>query len=122
MDIKLGGIDTTVLQDALQKAKKARMHILELMEGAARQIELNEKVLPSVEHFPIDPSMIASVIGKAGATIKKIIEKFDVSIDLDRDSGNVKVAGEDKDSVNEAKAHIQKLAAGGDDVPKFQEG
>ncbi|MGM0533732.1 MAG: polyribonucleotide nucleotidyltransferase [Campylobacterota bacterium] len=121
MDIKLGGIDTAVLKDALLQAKTARMHILELMEAAAKQIELNEKVLPSVEHFPIDPAAVASVIGKAGSTIKKIIEKFDVSIDLDRDSGNVKVAGEDKDSVSEAKSYIQKLA-GSDTPPKFEEG
>ncbi|MGM0622876.1 MAG: polyribonucleotide nucleotidyltransferase [Campylobacterota bacterium] len=121
MDIKLGGIETHILQDALTQAKKARLHILELMEKADAQIELNEKALPSTELFSIDPGAIASVIGKAGSTIKKIIEKFDVSIDLDRDSGTVKLAGDNKESVGGAKEYIQNLTKA-DTPPSFVEG
>ena len=50
------------------------------------------------------------VIGKAGATIKEIIEKFSVSIDLDRDSGNVKVSGENKQNVLDACEHIKSIS------------
>lgn len=121
MDIKLGGVDTAILKDALMQAKEARMHILKIMQKAEDEIELNEKVLPSIELFSIDPSTIASVIGKAGSTIKKIIEKFDVSIDLDRDSGTVKVAGENKDSVGGAKEYIEKLTKS-ETPPSFVEG
>jgi len=121
MDIKLGGVDIEILKDALMQAKEARMHILRIMEKAEDEITLNEKVLPSIELFKIDPSTIASVIGKAGSTIKKIIEKFDVSIDLNRDSGEVKVAGESKESVGGAREYIQNLTKS-ETPPTFVEG
>jgi len=110
MDIKLGGIESEILADALEQAKEGRLHILSLMEKAAKEISPSE-ALPSVEFFSIDPSKIVEVIGKAGATIREIIEKFGVSIDLDRDNGGVKVAGDDKDQVSAAKEHISKIAS-----------
>ena len=110
MDIKLGGIDMAVLKDALQKASVGRKHILVLMEEAAKNIQTST-ALPSTENFSIHPSKIVDIIGKAGATIREIIEKFEVSIDLDRDVGGVKVSGEDKEKVAAAKAHIEGIAA-----------
>ena len=110
MDIKLGGIDLNVLKDALEKASKGKNHILELMEEAEQNIVASES-LPSIEYFTVDPSKIGDIIGKAGATIREIIEKFEVSIDLDRDVGGVKVAGGDKSNVEAAKAHIENIAS-----------
>jgi len=110
MDIKLGGIDMAVLKDALGKASQGKNHILELMEEAAKSIETSE-ALPSVENFTIHPSKIVDIIGKAGATIREIIEKFEVSIDLDRDAGGVKLSGGDKEKVSAAKAHIESIAS-----------
>jgi len=110
MDIKLGGIDLAVLKDALQKASQGKNHILELMEEAEKTIEASE-ALPSIEHFTVHPSKIVDIIGKAGATIREIIEKFEVSVDLDRDVGGVKLSGEDKSKVAEAKAHIENIAS-----------
>ncbi len=110
MDIKLGGIDMAVLKDALQQASKGKNHILSIMEESAKNIA-QSAALPSTENFSIHPSKIVDIIGKAGATIREIIEKFEVSIDLDRDVGGVKVSGEDKDKVAAAKAHIEKIAS-----------
>jgi polyribonucleotide nucleotidyltransferase len=109
MDIKLGGIELDVLKEALLQAKEGREHILELMEEAAIDI-VPSPALPLMEQFAIDPSKIMVVIGKAGSTIKEIIEKFSVSIDLDRDSGNVKVAGECKQNVLDACEHIKTIS------------
>ena len=109
MDIKLGGIDLKILADALSKANRAKNHILDLMEEAEEQVEPSE-ALPSTEIFTIHPGKIVDIIGKAGATIREIIEKFEVSIDLDRDRGNVKLTGADKEKVYAAKKHIQKIA------------
>ncbi len=109
MDIKLGGIDLEVLKEALIQASRGKNHILNLMEEAEKNIAESE-ALPSTEHFTIHPSKIGDIIGKAGATIRDIIEKFEVSIDLDRDVGGVKVSGEDKEKVAAAKEHIQKIA------------
>ncbi len=110
MDIKLGGIDNQTLSDALEQAKEAREHILGLMEEAESKIVLNENALPSSLHFHLDPSTFGSIIGQAGKTIKEIIEKFEVMIDLDRDSGKVKVEGSSKENCEAAKEHIIELS------------
>ncbi len=110
MDIKLGGLALSILREALMQAKKGRLHILSLMEEAAEEITPSG-ALPSVEFFHIDPSKIVDIIGKAGATIREIIEKFGVTIDLDRDAGGVKVAGSDKEKVAAAKEHITAIAS-----------
>ena len=109
MDIKLGGIDLSVLKEALIQANRGKNHILDLMEEAEKNI-VESEALPSTEHFTINPSKIGDIIGKAGATIRDIIEKFEVSIDLDRDVGGVKVSGDDKEKVAAAKEHIKKIA------------
>jgi polyribonucleotide nucleotidyltransferase len=110
MDIKLGGIDLSILKDALQKASQGKNHILGLMEEAEKNMKASA-ALPSTEHFTVHPSKIVDIIGKAGATIREIIEKFEVSVDLDRDVGGVKLSGGDKAKVAEAKAHIENIAS-----------
>jgi len=106
MDIKLGGIELNILKEALYQAKEAREHILNLMEEADAKIELNDEVLPKLELFSVDPSKIVDIIGQAGKTIREIIERFEVSIDLDREKGEVKIAGEKKQQVEAAKDYI----------------
>ncbi len=109
MDIKLGGIDLDILSEALTQASRGKDHILSLMEEAEANI-VESGALPSTEHFMINPSKIGDIIGKAGATIRDIIEKFEVSIDIDRDEGGVKLSGTDKEKVAAAKEHIKKIA------------
>ncbi len=111
MDIKLGGVSRDVLQEALYQAKEGRLHILEIMEDADSKIEVNNAVLPKLELFSVDPSKIVDIIGQAGKTIREIIEKFEVSIDLDRDKGEVKIAGDDKTKVEAAKEHINEIVS-----------
>ncbi|HEG6237514.1 TPA: polyribonucleotide nucleotidyltransferase, partial [Campylobacter jejuni] len=72
MDIKLGGIDQEILKQALYQAKEGRIHILNIMEEAAKEIIVNEEVLPKLELFSVDPSKIVDIIGQAGKTIKEI--------------------------------------------------
>jgi len=112
MDIKLGGLDFEVLKDVLYKAKDARERILALMEDEALRIKLNESVLPTSHKFLIHPSKIVDVIGQAGKTIKEIIERFEVSIDLDREKGEVRVSGSSKEKVNAASEHIKTISSG----------
>ncbi|CAM3468321.1 polyribonucleotide nucleotidyltransferase [Arcobacter aquimarinus] len=109
MDIKLGGIELSVLKEALLQAKEGRDHILGLMEEAAKDI-VPSGALPLVEQFIIDPSKFMVIIGKAGATIKEIIERFTVSIDLDRDNGIVKVSGDNKQNIMDACEHIKTIS------------
>lgn len=106
MDIKLGGISLEILKEALLQAKEARAHILSIMEKAKQDIILNSAILPKEEEFSVPPSKIVEIIGSGGKVIKEIIEKFNVSIDLNRESGNVKIFGSNAEKVLQAKDFI----------------
>jgi polyribonucleotide nucleotidyltransferase len=110
MDIKLGGISLDVLKEALDQAKDGRVHILKLMQEAAKNI-IPSDALPIMEQFSIDPSKILAVIGKAGSVIREIIEKWGVSIDLDKTSGSVKITGDNKDNILGAAGHIKNISS-----------
>ncbi len=120
MDIKLGGISLEVLKKALYQAKQGRTHIIDIMLEAERKIEFNDGVLPSSHHFHIDPSVIGDIIGQAGKTIREIIEKFEVAIDIDKKSGKVKLTGTNKEKIHAAKEHIEKIAKGSQNQPRIE--
>jgi len=122
MDIKLGGIDLKILKETLIQARRGKNHILDMMEEAAERIE-RSAALPTTEHFKINPSKIGEIIGRAGATIRDIIERFEVSIDIDKKEGGIKVSGHDEQKVAAAKAHIQRIASAPDsEIPEFETG
>ena len=109
MDIKLGGISLEILKEALYQAKDGRSHIIDIMLDAESQIEFNDGVLPCVEVFTIDASFIGEIIGQAGSNIRALIEEFEVTIDIDKKDGKVKITGKNKDGVNGAKAKIEAI-------------
>ena len=106
MDIKLGGISLDILKEALYQAKEGRGHIIDIMLEAESKIEFNDGVLPSVDIFHIDTGFIGEIIGQAGKTIREIIEKFEVAIDIDKKDGKVKITGKNKIGVAGAREHI----------------
>jgi polyribonucleotide nucleotidyltransferase len=111
MDIKLGGISLEVLKSALYQAKEGRAHILDIMHEAVEAIEFNHGVLPTTNIFHVDPSIIGDIIGQAGKTIREIIEKFEIAIDIDKKVGKVKLSGTDKNNLSAAKEHIENIAS-----------
>ncbi|MFA6760946.1 MAG: polyribonucleotide nucleotidyltransferase [Sulfuricurvum sp.] len=110
MDIKLGGVRLEILKEALMQAKSARSHIIDIMLEAEAEIVLNDGVLPTSEFFHIDPSFIGDIIGQAGKTIREIIERFEVLIDIDKKDGKVKVTGKSKEKIRAASEHIKSIA------------
>jgi len=108
LDIKLSGLNLDILQKALLQAKEAIDHILEIMEEAKKNI-VPSRALPSVLTFEVSPRVIPLIIGKGGSTIREIIEKFNISIDLDRDKGVAKLSGDNMEVLEKAKAYILKL-------------
>lgn len=109
MDIKLGGLDFDILKEALYQAKRARIKILDKMEEASLEIVINENVLPKTETFSVPNGKIVDIIGQGGKTIKEIIEKFGVSIDLNREKSEVQINADSKESLLEAKQYILKI-------------
>ncbi|WP_211310944.1 polyribonucleotide nucleotidyltransferase [Halomonas denitrificans] len=108
MDIKIEGINEEIMEQALQQAYDARQQILEQMNTVIAQsrAEVSENA-PSMATLKIDPEKIRDVIGKGGATIRKICEDTGASIDLD-DDGTVRIYAEDKSA---AKAAIDIVLA-----------
>lgn len=102
MDIKIEGINEEIMEIALQQANEARLHILEQMNAVIAQSrsEVSENA-PSMATIKIDPDKIRDVIGKGGATIRKICEDTGASIDLD-DDGTVRIYAEDKAAAKKA--------------------
>nr|WP_205600945.1 polyribonucleotide nucleotidyltransferase [Halomonas socia] len=96
MDIKIEGINEEIMEQALQQAHEARLNILEQMNAVIGQSrsEVSENA-PSMATIKIDPDKIRDVIGKGGATIRKICDDTGASIDLD-DDGTVRIYAEDK--------------------------
>ena len=110
MDIKLGGIEAEVLKEALYQAKEGRLHILGIMEEALKEMNPSS-ALPSSVEFSIKSSHIPAIIGKGGGTIREIIEKHGVSIDIDRDANSVKITGDSKEDVKGAKEFIDAITS-----------
>ncbi|MDY7116292.1 polyribonucleotide nucleotidyltransferase [Halomonas sp. SSL-5] len=108
MDIKIEGINEEIMEQALQQALEARLGILEQMNAVIAQsrAEVSENA-PSMATIKIAPDKIRDVIGKGGATIRKICEDTGASIDLD-DDGTVRIYAEDKSA---AKAAIDTVLA-----------
>ena len=122
MDIKLGGISLELLKEAFYQAKAARAHIIDIMLEAEGAIEINEDTLPSADLFHINPEMVGDIIGQAGKTIREIIEKFEVAIDIDKKVGAVKLSGKNKKGVQGARAHIEEIASNAPEKVEYHVG
>jgi len=109
MDIKLGGISLELLSKALNQAKQARNHILNIMEEAAEKIVVNSSILPKIENLKVNPTKIVDLLGQGGKVIKSIIEKYEVKIDINRETGNIQVIGRTINNVDKACEEIKKI-------------
>jgi polyribonucleotide nucleotidyltransferase len=102
MDIKITGITTEIMDQALSQAKGGRLHILDEMNKAidSPRTELGPYT-PRVEMIKVKRDNIGEIIGKGGSTIKDIIEQSGASVDIS-DNGTVKIAGTSKESIQKA--------------------
>jgi len=121
MDIKIDGITEEIMRVALHQAQEGRAHILRLMqEKIAAPREKISDFAPRITTMQINPEKIRDVIGKGGATIRGIIEKTGVSIDVS-DKGVVTIAAVDQNATMRAVQIIKDLTAE-PEVGKIYEG
>ncbi|WP_395946065.1 polyribonucleotide nucleotidyltransferase, partial [Brevundimonas sp.] len=111
MDIKVAGITKEIMEQALTQASAGRLHILDEMSKAmdAPRTELGEHA-PKIETVKIPVDKIREVIGSGGKVIREIVEKTGAKIDIG-DDGTIKVAANDQEKIDAAKAWIQSIAS-----------
>jgi polyribonucleotide nucleotidyltransferase len=111
MDIKVGGITLEIMRKALEQARKGRFEILDIMNASlATPRDDISTFAPRIVTIRIPTEKIRDVIGKGGATIRSIIEKTGVKIDVE-DDGRVNVASADGAASERAIAMIKELTA-----------
>ena len=111
MDIKVGGINAMILQEALEQAKKGRMHILgKMAEALAQPREDISPYAPRIITLHIHPDKIRDVIGKGGSVIRALTEETGAKIDIE-DDGTVMIATNDGAAAEQAIARIKAITA-----------
>lgn len=104
MDIKISGVSIPIIVEALEKARIARLHILDKIEStiSAPRKEISPNA-PRVVIIKIKPDQIGLVIGTGGKTVNEIKDKTGAEIDIDND-GTVLITGR-----NDSSAKAQKI-------------
>jgi polyribonucleotide nucleotidyltransferase len=111
MDIKVTGITAKVMRDALHQARDGRLFILEKMAETIGTSRSNISAFaPRIITIKIPVDKIRDVIGPGGKTIRSIIDRTGVKIDVE-DDGRVNVASADEASAQRAIDMIQELTA-----------
>jgi polyribonucleotide nucleotidyltransferase len=111
MDIKIGGINAQIMADALDQAKKGRLHILDVMEKTIS--EPREEIAPyapRIIQIKINPDKIREVIGPGGKVIRALVEETGAKIDVE-DDGTISIASADSAAAQAAIDRIRGITA-----------
>ena len=111
MDIKVAGITSQIMREALAQAQRGRLHILDKMNEVLPEPRVKVSTYaPRIYTLQIPVDKIRDVIGPGGKMIRSIIEQTGVKIDVE-DTGKVNVASNDEESANKALQIIRDLTA-----------
>ena len=109
MDIKITGISSELLAQALEKARTARLRLLDIMdETIPKHREELSPYAPRILSIHIDIEDIGMVIGPGGKMIREIIEKSGAEVNIE-DDGTVQIASADENSCRIAKELIEAI-------------
>ncbi|MBM4338603.1 MAG: polyribonucleotide nucleotidyltransferase [Deltaproteobacteria bacterium] len=111
MDIKIKGISKEVLSHVLQQSREGRLYILGKMQETipAPRTDLSRHA-PRIYTLQVKQEKIRDIIGPGGKNIRSIVDQTGVKIDVD-DSGTVKLASPNYDSIEKAIQIIKRLTA-----------
>ena len=111
MDIKMAGVPTAVMREALAQARTGRLEILEKMQATiAAPRDSVSTYAPRIVTITIPVDKIRDIIGPGGKTIRSIVDRTGVKIDVE-DDGRVNIASTDTESAQKAIAIIEELTA-----------
>ncbi len=109
MDIKISGITTEIMSEALEQARKARLFILDKMLATIDRPRSDIKDhAPRIETIKVPVDKIGAVIGKGGETIRSIQEETGTRIDIE-DDGTIFIASTDGVGYKAARERIERL-------------
>ena len=108
MDIKIEGINEQIMEEALSKAQKARLHILDAMNEAISEPKMLSENAPSLKKLTVNQDKIKEIIGKGGAVIKGIQQDSGASVDID-DNGVVTIFGQNQSQMQTALEIIESI-------------
>ena len=108
MDIKIEGINEQIMEEALSKAQKARLHILDVMNKAISEPKMLSENAPSLKKLTVNQDKIKEIIGKGGAVIKGIQQDSGASVDID-DNGVVTIFGQNQSQMQTALEIIESI-------------
>src|SRR4051812_37882268 len=110
MDIKVPGITSAIMREALEQARRGRLHILDKMAEAITEPKTISQYAPRFYTVTIPTDKIRELIGPGGKVVRGITEATGVKIDIE-DSGLVKVASSDEASAQRALQMIGDITA-----------
>ena len=111
MDIKIPGVTSKIMAEALDQAKRGRLFILDKMQEAIAEVSTEmSPFAPRIYSMKIPTDKIRDVIGPGGKMIRSIIEQTGVKIDV-ADDGRVNIASSDGPSAQKAINIISNLTA-----------
>lgn len=109
MDMKVQGITPALMAEALERARQARMHVLDEMEKTlAHPRPTISMYAPRLITLKIPVDKIREVIGPGGKVIRSIIEETGCKIDI-ADDGTVEIASTDEAAAEKALSIIHKI-------------
>jgi len=110
MDIKIHGLTRPIVEEAIRRAREARLFIMNgvMKEAIAEPRAELSPYAPKILTMSINPEKIGDVIGKQGKTINGIIEETGVKIDID-DNGTVSISGMHLPDLERAKEIIESI-------------
>jgi len=109
LDLKIDGINETIIEETLEQAKNARMEILKPMLKCIRMPrEETSAYAPRLLRLQIDPEKIGLLIGPGGKTIRRIQEESGANIDV-TDDGTVVVSCPDAEGAQQAFEQVNLL-------------
>jgi len=109
LDIKAEGLPHDIMIEALERARVARLKILEIMNAVISEPKPELSVYaPKLISMEIDPELIGKVIGPGGKMIKSIQEKTGTTIEIEEE-GTIYISSVGGDGHLEAKEMIEKL-------------
>ena len=110
LDLKLKGLPMSIMEEAIEEARKARHEIIDIMNKTISEPGEMSKYAPRITQLKVDPEKIGMIIGPGGKNIKRIVEESGCEINIE-DDGTVNVYSLNPEGMQVAVEEIEGMTA-----------